>query len=89
MANENSYRVWNEKAHNALVGKTVASVHYMTREEADELGLDFWFSMPPVIVFTDGTSISPVRDDECNDGGAITFVRHFENPDHETLLPTL
>jgi hypothetical protein len=89
MASENTYITWNLKASKALVGKTIASVHYLTRQEATELDLDYWDSMPLVIVFTDGTSIMPTSDDECNDGGAITFVSQFADADHETLLPTL
>lgn len=89
MASENTYIEWNLKASKALVGKTIASVHYLTQQEAKELGLDYWHSMPLVIEFTDGTSIMPTSDDECNDGGAITFVTQFANADHETFLPTL
>ena len=58
---------WNKRAK-TLVGKTIKEVRYMTDEEADQC---MWYKKPIVIIFTDGTYIYPMMDDEGNDGGAI------------------
>jgi fumarylacetoacetate (FAA) hydrolase family protein len=51
-----------------LIGKTIAKIEYLSNEECNEL---MWHSKPVVIVFTDGTCLIPVRDEEGNDGGAM------------------
>jgi hypothetical protein len=53
-----------------LTGKTIASVRYMTKEEADEAR---WHSRPLIIRFTDGSVLIPQMDDEGNDGGAMFY----------------
>ena len=52
---------------NHLVGKTVKQVTYVDSNDAKELG---WYSVPPVIEFTDGTLLVLQSDDEGNNGGA-------------------
>lgn len=59
---------WNEFAKKHLLGKTIASVRYMTKAEAKNMG---WESRPVTIFFTDGSYIFPSMDDEGNDGGAL------------------
>lgn len=59
---------WNDLAKKQLVGKTIASVRYMTQKEADNMG---WDSRPLAIFFTDGSYVFPSMDDEGNDGGAL------------------
>ena len=59
---------WNEFAKKHLVGKRIASVRYMSKEEADQMG---WHSRPLAIIFTDGSFIFPSMDDEGNDGGTL------------------
>lgn len=86
---ESEYATWNLKAKNLLVGRTVKNVGYMTREQADNLGLDFWSSLPLIIEFNDGTMITIASDGECNDGGAI-LVLNVNDPVPDTgLLPTM
>jgi hypothetical protein len=53
-----------------LVGKTIASVRYMTEQEAHEA---LWSSRPLIIRFTDGSMLIPQMDDEGNDGGAMFY----------------
>lgn len=53
-----------------LIGKTIAKIEYLSNEECNEL---MWFSRPVVIVFTDGTYMVPVVDEEGNDGGALWY----------------
>ena len=52
----------------ALVGKPIANVMYMSDDDRDANG---WFSSPIIIKFDDGHFIIPMRDDEGNDGGAL------------------
>ena len=53
-----------------LIGKTIAKIEYLSNEECNEL---MWFSKPVAIVFTDGTFMIPVADDEGNDGGVLWY----------------
>ena len=53
-----------------LIGKTIAKIEYLSNEECNEL---MWFSRPVVIVFTDGTYMVPVVDEEGNDGSALWY----------------
>lgn len=55
-------------AANHMVGRTIAEVRHMTRDEAAEMG---WDARPPIVVFDDGNWIAPSMDDEGNDGGAL------------------
>jgi hypothetical protein len=59
---------WNKFAKKNLLGKTIASVRYMTKAEAKAM---YWESRPLAIFFTDGSYIFPSMDDEGNDGGAL------------------
>jgi hypothetical protein len=59
---------WNEFAKKHLLGKTIASVRYMTKAEAKNMG---WESRPVAIFFTDGSYVFPSMDDEGNDGGSL------------------
>jgi hypothetical protein len=70
---------WNKRAK-ILVGKTIKETRYMTDKEAEEFG---WYKKPLVIVFTDGTYIIPMMDDEGNDGGSL------EGSTDELMFPTL
>ena len=61
-----------------LVGKTVRTVRWMSREELEVVqeqrkrdGSLPWTRRPVVIEFTDGTTIHPESDDEGNNGGSI------------------
>jgi hypothetical protein len=58
---------WEGKAQ-ALVGKTIAKVEYLTQKEAEA---NMWYKRPLVIVFDDGTWLIPMKDDEGNDGGSM------------------
>jgi len=59
---------WSDYAKEHLVGKTIESARWMTKDEAKHLG---WYSRPVVIQFTDGSIAWPSQDDEGNDGGAL------------------
>ncbi len=59
---------WSNKANELLKGKTIKECRYLTKEEADEM---YWYNRPVVIIFTDGTYMFPMQDDEGNNGGAM------------------
>ena len=59
---------WTKKINDALKGKTIKEVRYLTKKECDE---SMWYKRPVQIIFTDGHFIIPMADDEGNDGGAM------------------
>jgi len=59
---------WTTEIAAELVGKTIARVEYCSDAEAER---NDWYSRPLVIIFTDGSWMMPMRDDEGNDGGAL------------------
>ena len=79
MTKEEIEPYWNKKAQ-ILVGKTIKETRYMTDEEAEKFG---WYKKPLIIIFTDGTYIMPMMDDEGNDGGSL------EGSKDELSFPTL
>ena len=58
-----------------MVGKTVASVRRLTSQEIEDMG---WYEshseVPFVVMFTDGTWIVPMRDDEGNGAGTLAYA---------------
>ena len=66
---------------NELNGKTIARVERLTEAECGEM---MWYKKPVVIVFTDGSYMIPMADDEGNDGGSILY----QNKDESTLIYT-
>lgn len=68
--------MWESIARKMLEGKTIATVRYMTEEEAANSG---FCSSPIVMILDDGSYIFPMRDDEGNDAGALA-TSDQENP---------
>ena len=62
---------WNTKTKKFLVGKTVKTARYLTKEELIDCFGDDTYKVPLVIEFTDGSWIFPMSDDEGNNGGAL------------------
>ena len=67
----------------ALVGKKIMSVRYMTAEEAGA-----WCKLPLMIKLDDETIITPLQDDESNDGGSLEFY-HPETELEEAGAPVM
>lgn len=65
-----------------LNGKAIREVVRLSDSECTEMG---WYKKPVVIIFTDGSWMIPVCDDECNDGGSMIY--HNLN-DEETIIYT-
>ena len=57
--------------YGSLVGKTVAEVRPLNRDELDGFGWDDSRTVPFVLWFTDGTYAIPSRDEEGNDAGVL------------------
>ena len=66
-----------------LNGKMIDSVERVPKSLCDEM---MWHKKPVMIVFTDGTFMIPVCDDECNDGGSILY--HNSKKDESTIIYT-
>ena len=58
---------WQKKVAKELVGRKIKTVRYLTKEEAGD-----WWSTPIGIQLDNGKWLTPMRDDEGNDGGAIS-----------------
>ena len=62
-------KYWTDKIKKQLVGRTITSVRYLSREDARE---DWdWSDRSLIIMFDDNSWIMPMSDDECNNGGAL------------------
>lgn len=59
---------WASNATEILQGKTISHVEYQTSTE--KLAF-YWLKCAPVIVFTDGSRLLPVADEELNEAGAF------------------
>ena len=75
----------NAKFTKMLKGKTIAYIE----ECPDNLMHSHWSKRPHIIVFTDNTILIPERDDEGNDGGAVTYIESDKGGTKETKLYTL
>ena len=60
---------WEDSIAKHLVGRIITYVEYLPRDEADE---NYWDSRPIAIKLDNGHWLMPMRDDEGNDGGAIS-----------------
>lgn len=59
---------WVDEANNQLKGKTIKKVRYLTE---DEMNSNMWYKRGVVIIFTDGSMVYPVADDEGNESGVM------------------
>ena len=66
---------WIKHATEALVGKRIAGVQWMSREDTDKNG---WHRRPIQIILDDGNWIAPMMDDEGNDAGALAATGDIE-----------
>lgn len=61
-------REWVRKATQALCGKRITSVRWLTQAEVEALG---WYESAIVLTLDDGTMLFPSQDDEGNGAGAL------------------
>ena len=69
---------WSAAISKVLVGKTIKQIRYLTDQEQQEFD---WLDSAVVIIFTEGSWIIPISDDEGNNAGAI----QTSNPELETI----
>jgi hypothetical protein len=81
MSNKQLRRYWIKKMKKLLLNQTIVEVDYVDDKGAEEMGLD---SKPIQIKLSNGLWLTPMKDDEGNDGGAI-HTNHKE----EGVIPTL
>lgn len=60
---------WTKKVKEHLIGKKIIDIKWMSPKVAEETFA--WYSQPCEIYLEDGIILTPSRDDEGNDGGAI------------------
>ena len=72
---------WTDDIREALAGRMIKKVRYMSKEEAEELD---WHKRPIIIELDNGTTLIPSMDEEGNDGGAI-----HTNLEELTVIPVL
>lgn len=59
---------WTDKIAEKLVGRTIKKVKYISNQECSD---NMWYKRPISILLDDGHWLTPLMDDEGNDGGAI------------------
>tara|TARA_R110000744_G_scaffold304368_1_gene412892 strand:- start:235 stop:492 length:258 start_codon:yes stop_codon:yes gene_type:complete len=60
---------WTEKITKHLVGRKITKVEYIPTEEMED---NMWHKRPISILLDNGHWITPIMDDEGNDGGAMS-----------------
>lgn len=83
MTNLELTQKWVEKARQVLKGRKIVAVNYATEKDIAE---NYFAKRGLMILLDDGTLISPMTDDECNDFGAVYFQTKDGKSD---ILPTL
>jgi hypothetical protein len=73
---------WTKVAKNALLGRQILKVEYMSSEECNEY---MWYKRPITFILDNGTRVIAMQDDEGNDGGVLTCL----TKDKEEILPVL
>lgn len=66
---------WKDLVNNHLIGKTIVKAQWLNPKEAKRL---FGWDCQPIELFLDnGTILTPSKDDEGNDAGALfTNIKH-------------
>ena len=62
-------KYWTELVQEKLVGRKITRVEYMPKDECENI---LWQNRPISIQLDNGHWITPIMDDEGNDGGAIS-----------------
>ena len=66
---DNAMNNWEKRIQKLLLNKKIVRVEYMPKADAKQQG---WSTQPIQIMLNDGTWLTPMQDDEGNDGGAIS-----------------
>lgn len=76
-------KYWTKVAEEALLGRRILKVEYMSNEECNEYG---WYKKPITFILDNGTRVIAQMDDEGNDGGVLTCLIAVGK---EEILPVL
>ena len=71
---QTSEEYWTDKIAKHLVGRKITKVEYIPTEEMED---NMWYKRPISILLDNGHWITPIMDDEGNDGGAMSTT--FKN----------
>ena len=69
-SDEEREEYWTNFAKEKLVGRTIKSVQYMTKGNAEE---NYWHSRPLLLILDNDEILVPMSDDEGNNGGVLTM----------------
>ena len=78
MSKKYSKNWWSIKIEKELVGRKINKVDYMSKGETNDFG---WYHSAVNLYLDNGYILSPMKDDEGNDAGAIVT----NIPDLETI----
>jgi len=81
MSNEQLRKHWIKRMKKLLLNQTIVQADYVNDKGAEEMGLH---NKPIQIKLSSGLWLTPMKDDEGNDGGAI-----HTNHKKESVIPTL
>ena len=81
MSDKQLREYWIERMKKLLLNHRIVEVDYMDDKGAEEMGLH---NKPIQIKLSNGLWLTPMKDDEGNDGGAI-----HTNHKKESVIPTL
>ena len=76
---------WKNRLSPEILGQRIVRIRYMTKVEAEQWG---WYSCPLVMQLENGTWLIPSKDDENNDGGALSLLNNDRELE-ETLAPVI
>lgn len=65
-------KYWNQRA-NQLVGRKIVSARYTTKQDLEEMGIDWWNRHTVLITFDDHSQMLAVADDEANASGVLMW----------------
>ena len=65
-----------------LIGKTIYNISFLDEDSCEKMG---WYKRPLEIIFDDGSTLIPMRDDEGNDGGSM----YYKGEEGENTIYTL
>ena len=83
---QNSLRQqWKNRLSPEILGQRIVRLRYMTKTEAEGFG---WYSCPLMMQLENGTWLIPSKDDEMNDGGAMS-LNNKDRELKETLAPVI
>ena len=75
---------WMKKAEECLLNRTIVKIEWMSSEETEET---LWDNCPICLKLDDGSWIFPLRDDEGNNGGALSYFKCLPNVSPNRTFP--